>query len=1131
MKQLLSSAWWGSMMEPAGGWWLALFLLAIVYLPLVIRWFRVLPDRGIGLAPALAVLLTTYTAWVWSFAKGPKALAALVVVGLALIGAGVYLRGRKHAWKALVAGGVVALVSCFSWPHRGVTILLAAVAWGVIGLLLWEGRWKALAGELRRRWPLWVVVQVLLTLGFFYFVNVRSYIPWASFEAGMSGAEKFDNFAHLNACLRADRMPPTDVWWAGKPINYYYGGHLITATIAKLTGRPANIAFNLGLAMIFALTLTSAFSLTFNVVNRVARLRRCRYLKSLGFRAPVWVHGMGWGVLGAFGVAFFGNLDAWQQVLSRDVNPVRSTYDNYYSNEIKDWQQWREALETARKAENKREIKRLEASPKGRPPAKELTDWQIRLSWPNLLQVDFWRSSRMIKGSITEFPYFSAILGDHHAHHFALPFSIIALTAAAGVMRKGARHRRGTVVSWLKRAWPELLAMGFFVGAVFPINAWDAIILGPLYLIVILAAMKGMKAEPDWRRATWIGLFGVVMMALALILNARPGMKALLQSPVPLGIPILFVLLTLAWEKLHPRSMILWVRMGIWTTCVLALFAVTAASKRVIAGDMLLVLGVIFLVGIWSFFSEGLRWRWWGASITTYAVVGIIGLIAILPFKLYFHSPFYKPDKLLLSLFPPLLSADIFKATSVFDAMWSRVAINPFPANLRSQVRDYLGHWGQFWIPILFLWFAHLIRVARKWEPGKRAFLWLGLLALLYLTFDLMNSWLGPITLTLTAGALVLAFSFHRDVRNGTTWVFLSAVFAFSFFVEVLHFDDNYSGELERYNTPFKIYYPLWAPMALGMCVMLKELVSRRIPRVCPGLPPFTTVAPWTGLIVALILIRAFLGVAFAILALVLLAAVIVALIIPRTRSRMIEWLRIPEVGLRRFAWRIPLLLCSVVVLGAGMLYPAASTATRTNWFQRDTVIPGFQKNSPEKETYLQRTLDAMRYLDNKPKFKDDAAVIRWINENIADQPVICERIGEGAYQPGSRFATNTGLPTILGWEHHQLQWRGWGVPVSKEDLERFGDELKKRQSAANKPVEMVHLTGLLKEHVNKIYQAPRYEEIKDLLEFHKVRYVVVGSLEREAYAQHADGLKKFESPPFKKVFESGQTVLYEVAR
>jgi len=55
------------------------------------------------------------------------------------------------------------------------------------------------------------------------------------------------------------------MWFTPFAINYYYFGHLATAVLIRLSGVPANIAFNLMLSSIFAFCFTETFSLGANL--------------------------------------------------------------------------------------------------------------------------------------------------------------------------------------------------------------------------------------------------------------------------------------------------------------------------------------------------------------------------------------------------------------------------------------------------------------------------------------------------------------------------------------------------------------------------------------------------------------------------------------------------------------------------------------------------------------------------------------------------------------------------------------------------------------------------------------------------------------------------------------------------
>ncbi|MBM3335320.1 hypothetical protein FJY63_11720, partial [Candidatus Sumerlaeota bacterium] len=81
--------------------------------------------------------------------------------------------------------------------------------------------------------------------------------------------EKWSDFALLSSLCRQEHFPPSDPWFAGLPINYYYFGHMAWATMAKLTAIPPNIAYNLALATIVALALVLCTSLGYHLFRSV----------------------------------------------------------------------------------------------------------------------------------------------------------------------------------------------------------------------------------------------------------------------------------------------------------------------------------------------------------------------------------------------------------------------------------------------------------------------------------------------------------------------------------------------------------------------------------------------------------------------------------------------------------------------------------------------------------------------------------------------------------------------------------------------------------------------------------------------------------------------------------------------
>ena len=167
------------------------------------------------------------------------------------------------------------------------------------------------------------------------------------------------------------------------------------------------------------------------------------------------------------------------------------------------------------------------------------------------------------------------------------------------------------------------------------------------------------------------------------------------------------------------------------------------------------------------------------------------------------------------------------------------------------------------------------------------------------------------------------------------------------------------------------------------------------------------------------------------------------------------------------------------LLVGAGLVYPAAAIAT-------------FAPGAPRP-----LTLDGFVYLDRD--HPDDARAIRWLRDHAAGRPRVLEATGD-AYSYFARVSSNTGLPTLLGWSNHEGVWRG-------------GDRRIAERAAL----------------VRKIYDAPDAETAHADLTGLDVRFVFVGELERKTYA--ATGLAKFgaSTAAFTEVFRSGETVVYGV--
>ena len=124
---------------------------------------------------------------------------------------------------------------------------------------------------------------------------------------------------------------------------------------------------------------------------------------------------------------------------------------------------------------------------------------------------DWFAPSRVIPDAIDEFPSFSWLLGDLHAHLLALPFFVLALGFAVQVVLVGPRGD----AAW--RGTAEALAAGLAVGALYAINSWSYPVAAGLLVVAVLVWLRDPRSAG--RRAyagVWIGV--VLLASVALVL-------------------------------------------------------------------------------------------------------------------------------------------------------------------------------------------------------------------------------------------------------------------------------------------------------------------------------------------------------------------------------------------------------------------------------------------------------------------------------------------------------------------------------------------------------------------------------------------------------------------------------------
>jgi YYY domain-containing protein len=398
----------GSVQSLALAAWVAVVAaLSALALPLTARLFAGFPFRGAPLAPALA----------------------LAVVGL--VG---YLVGQLSLALAAAAGPLV----------------LA----GLAALALRNAPDLALPDPRRLAAPAAVV-----GVAFAGMLALRAVDP----AAHAAGGEKFLDFTLLRSLLRAEALPLGDPWFAGEPARYYYGGHLLAATLARLAGVPAALAYNLALATVFAAMVGAAWG----VAGALAPEQR---------RTAA--------TLGALLVGVAGTL----------ATPVRVVL-GYLPRDV--------AAAVGHAA--------LDGI---RAPYSVVLEEST-----GLFGFNYWEARYVVPDAVTLFPGWAFLNGDLRPHMLGAPLFLLAVGLALAYGRTD-RER-------LARRWGLLAVLGALAGLYAVVNTWSvpavlgltglALALGPAHPVTLLGLdpPDGLAGELLRPAAAAAALAPVVVLAAA----------------------------------------------------------------------------------------------------------------------------------------------------------------------------------------------------------------------------------------------------------------------------------------------------------------------------------------------------------------------------------------------------------------------------------------------------------------------------------------------------------------------------------------------------------------------------------------------------------------------------------------
>ncbi len=348
-------------------------------------------------------------------------------------------------------------------PNSTLIIWLILVVMIAVSVWLFRRYRSEIVSFYKREQSTLIIMEEVFIVVFSMWVLFKIYDP------SINHTEQPMDFAFLNAAASSQQFPPQDPWLAGESVSYYYLGYLIFGGISRLADVPTYVGYNLALATVAGMAATVIFGLAYNMVRLVGgRLGSALITGSAALLLLLGIANLvsGLELVRARGG---GTPGFWEWVDIKDLDGPQQSSEWY--------------------------------------PTE--TGW-----W-------WWRATRVIDtvedGSsrdytITEFPFFSFLLGDLHPHVMSLPFVLawlgLMLNFMVSPIRLGMR--------WGLPGYNTLISlgiMGLFLGALAFINFVDIAVFGAAFVGV--TAIKGYSQG----RSVWRGLAaGLTVAAPVLVL-------------------------------------------------------------------------------------------------------------------------------------------------------------------------------------------------------------------------------------------------------------------------------------------------------------------------------------------------------------------------------------------------------------------------------------------------------------------------------------------------------------------------------------------------------------------------------------------------------------------------------------
>ncbi|MBN1121275.1 MAG: glycosyltransferase family 39 protein [Anaerolineae bacterium] len=493
-------------------WWLVIGMIGWLAFPTMWVIFRGTPDKGYLLSRIFGMLFTAWLAWM---------LASLRLV---------------------------------KWGRAGILLSLLVLTVLSAGLIL--PRRKAFVTWVRDNLRRIGIAEAGLFIFFLAFLLIRLGNPdlWHPYFGG----EKPMDMAYFNAVLRSETFPPYDPWFAGGTINYYYFGFVLIGVPVKLLGVPSSLAYNLILPTFFALTAGGVFSAVYNLTAK------CSIGNVFPPTPALPLNGERADIRGMTLPYNDEGIDSGELALTPDLAAARSAPSPSWRGGTGDTGRAQHAVPlrgvlrgqerlpvmaglfaaiSAVGLGNLDQIRRIiwgiaEIGHGGGqwestllPRGGDFVNGLIQVIQGQRIPIArhewYWNATRLIPvpinaegiatetGPITEFPFFTFLYGDLHAHMIAFPVTLLVIGWCIALIRQANKENDGPFGRFIATAVTVLVG-AMTVGALRPTNTWDYPTYLVLAIVTLMIAPFLKQVNQDRLPALMIGGVLAVMLGAAM---------------------------------------------------------------------------------------------------------------------------------------------------------------------------------------------------------------------------------------------------------------------------------------------------------------------------------------------------------------------------------------------------------------------------------------------------------------------------------------------------------------------------------------------------------------------------------------------------------------------------------------